>query len=86
MKPPTQLTSVQPAPSGLASAADLLKAAEGQFTSMSSEISRPKKSLAELKREMLTKANGQKDKPRFEINPTVAPGAEGSKLPATVKE
>lgn len=82
-KPSTQ--SMKATPSGLSSAVDLLKAAEDQFTSTSSEISRPKKSLAELKREMLTKANGQKDKPKFEINPRVAPGAEGSKLPATIK-
>ena len=45
--------------------------------------SKPQKSLMDIKREMLQKANGQKDKPKFEINPVPAPGSANSKLPAT---
>jgi len=74
--------------SGLASAADLLKMEENQFSSSATETvakMKPQKSLAEIKREMLTKANGQIDKPKFEINPRPAPGTAESKLPSTVK-
>ena len=42
-----------------------------------------KKSLVEMKREMQQNVYGQKDKPKFEINPRPAPGSENSALPAT---
>ena len=41
------------------------------------------KSLVELKREMQQNVYGQKDKPKFEINPQPAPGSAKSALPAT---
>jgi len=41
------------------------------------------KSLTELKRDMQQNVYGQKDKPKFEINPQPAPGSSKSALPAT---
>ena len=75
------------APVGLASAADLLKMEENQFKTASEVVAqmRPQKSLAEIKREMLTKINGQADKPKYVINPIPTPGTVESKLPSTVK-
>ena len=66
---------------GLASAQDLLKMEEEQFKTQKEAIANARrKSLAEIKREMLTKANGKQDKPKFQINPRPAPGSADSKL------
>lgn len=69
---------------GLASAADLLKMEEQQFSS--APVQAPvRKSLMELKRELVQKQVQREDKKKFEINPRPVPGSAESRLPATVK-
>lgn len=79
--PKTEPDASVPKIAGLASAQDLIKMEEDQFkTQREAVVNEPRKSLAEIKREMLTKANGRQDKPKFEINPRPAPGSAESKL------
>ena len=69
---------------GLASAADLMKMEEEQFSSAPAQAP-VRKSLMELKRELVQKQVRRDDKPKFEINPRPVPGSAESRLPATVK-
>mgnify|MGYP006438568213 CR=1 FL=1 len=69
---------------GLASAADLMKMEEEQFSSAPTQAP-VRKSLMELKRELVQKQVQREDKPKFEINPRPVPGSAESRLPATVK-
>ena len=77
-EPPVQMSG------GLASAADLLKMEEQQFSA--APVKAPvRKSLMELKRELVQKQVQREDKKKFEINPRPVPGSAESRLPATVK-
>lgn len=69
---------------GLASAADLMKMEEEQFSSAPTQAP-VRKSLMELKRELVQKQVQREDKQKFEINPRPVPGSAESRLPATVK-
>jgi len=70
---------------GLASAADLMKLEEDQFSSAQTQQAPARKSLMELKRELVQKQVQREDKTKFEINPRPVPGSAESRLPSTVK-
>ncbi|CBY13953.1 unnamed protein product [Oikopleura dioica] len=62
-----------------------MKLEEDQFSSAQTQQAPVRKSLMELKRELVQKQVQREDKKKFEINPRPVPGSAESRLPSTVK-